>query len=128
MTFIEEIYTELTKRTPINTDNFSTDWLGQSRSYYTSIKSRHIEASSQSLVHLMNKLILLQAAMSVGRHDLLRTTALEHGQLCERIAAELAQRSCGKLVAEVPVRRMIWAAMNAVLGRAEMSTMPLLIL
>jgi hypothetical protein len=56
MTFIEEIYTELTKRTPINTDNFSTDWLGQSRSYYTSIKSRHMEASSQSLVHLMNKL------------------------------------------------------------------------
>ena len=54
MTFIEEVYTELTKRTPINTDNFSTDWLGQSRSYYTSIKSRHMEASSQSLVHLMN--------------------------------------------------------------------------
>lgn len=66
--------------------------------------------------------------MSVGRHDLLKTTAQEHGRLCERIAAELARRSCGKLVAEVPVRRMIWAAMYAVLGRAEMSTMPVLIL
>jgi hypothetical protein len=128
MTFIEEVYTELTKRTPINTDNFSTDWLGQSRSYYTSIKSRRIDASSQSLVHLMNKLHLLQEAMSVGRHDLLRSTAHEHGQLCERIAAELAQRSCAKNVADLPVRRMIWTAMGDLLGRAEMSIMPVLIL
>ena len=66
--------------------------------------------------------------MSVGRHDLLRTTAHEHGQLCERIAAELAQRSCRKNVADLPVRRMIWTAMGNLLGRGEMSTMPVLIL
>jgi hypothetical protein len=87
-----------------------------------------MEASSQSLVHLMNKLTLLQEAMSVGRHELLRATAHEHGQLCERIAAELAQRSCRKNVADLPVRRMIWTAMGDVLGRAEMSIMPVLIL
>ena len=128
MTFIEEVYIELTKRTPINTDQFSTDWLGQSRSYYTSIKSRNIDASSQSLIHLMNKLTLLQQSMSTGRHELLKTTAHEHGKLCERIAAEVAQRSCRKNVADLPVRRLIWTAMGDVIGRAETSVMPVLIL
>lgn len=127
MTFIEQVYTELTKRTPINTDDFSKDWLGQSRSYYTSIKSRNMQASSQSLLHLMNKLTLLQQSMTSQQHQLLRTTGVAHGVLCERIAVELAQRSCSKLVADLPVRRMIFAAFNDLMGHSN-GHLPLLIL
>ena len=46
MIFIQDIYEQVSKRVHIGTDDFSTDWLGQSRSYYTSLKARNIEASN----------------------------------------------------------------------------------
>ena len=49
MTFIETIYSDLHKNNFLGTDEFSTNWLGQSRSYYTSLKSRNIEASNNAL-------------------------------------------------------------------------------
>ena len=56
MTFIETIYSDLNKNNFLGTDEFSTNWLGQSRSYYTSLKSRNIEASNNALVNLLNKI------------------------------------------------------------------------
>ena len=56
MTFVETIYNELGQTHNINTADFSTDWLKQSKSYYTSLKTRNIDASNGALVNLLNKL------------------------------------------------------------------------
>lgn len=129
MTFIEEVYTELSKRTPIGTDDFSTEWLGQCRSYYTSIKSRNIDASSRSLIHLLNKLTLLQHSMSQDKHDLLKAVARDHGRLCEKIAAELAQRSYKKDLACMRTRKLVLAAVEGLLERKQVyEVTPVLIL
>lgn len=129
MTFIEEVYTELSKRTPIGTDKFSTEWLGQCRSYYTSIKSRDIDASNRSLIHLLNKLTMLQHYMAESKHDLLKAVAHDHGRLCEKIAAELAQRSYKQDLACVRARKLVLAAVEGLLERKQAyEVMPVLIL
>lgn len=129
MTFIEEVYTELIKRTPIGTDKFSTEWLGQCRSYYTSIKSRDIDASNRSLIHLLNKLTMLQHYMAESKHDLLKAVAHDHGRLCEKIAAELAQRSYKQDLACVRARKLVLAAVEGLLERKQAyEVMPVLIL
>jgi hypothetical protein len=129
MTFIEEVYIELCKRTPIGTDQFSTEWLGQCRSYYTSLKSRNIDASSRSLIHLLNKLTLLQQSMSENQHNLLKAVARDHGRLCEKIAAELAQRSYKQDLACMRAQKLVLAAVERLLERKQMyEVMPVLIL
>lgn len=55
MTFTEQIYNKISNLTNIGTDEFSIEWLGQSRSYYSSNKARGIKASNTALVKLMNK-------------------------------------------------------------------------
>lgn len=129
MTFIEEVYIELCKRTPIGTDQFSTEWLGQCRSYYTSIKSRKIDASSRSLIHLLNKLTLLQQSMSENKHDLLKAVARDHGRLCEKIAVELAQRSYKQDLACMRSQKLVLTAVEGFLERKQVyEVMPVLIL
>ena len=56
MTFVETIYNELGQTHNISTADFSTDWLKQSKSYYTSLKTRNIDASNGALVNLLNVL------------------------------------------------------------------------
>ena len=129
MTFIEEVYTELSKRTPIGTDEFSTEWLGQCRSYYTSIKARDIEASSRSLIHLLNKLTSLQHSLSEGKHDLLKTVARDHGVLCKKIAEELAKRSYIQNIADMRSKHLVLSAVEDLLERKQIhDVMPVLIL
>jgi hypothetical protein len=129
MTFIEEVYTELSKRTPIGTDEFSTEWLGQCRSYYTSIKARDIEASSRSLIHLLNKLTSLQHSLSEGKHDLLKAVARDHGVLCKKIAEELAKRSYIQNIADMRSKHLVLSAVEGLLERKQIhDVMPVLIL
>ena len=93
MTFVENIYSEINRRRPVSTDAYSKQWLGQCRSYYTSIKSRNIEASNQSLIHLMNKLLEQQAVMNSKPHALLQVVAKEYGALAKQVAKEIVRRS-----------------------------------
>ena len=81
MTFIQDIYEQVSKRAHIGTDEFSTDWLGQSRSYYTSLKARNIEASNAALINLMNKLEQQEQMMRNGNHQILKTVAKEYSAL-----------------------------------------------
>jgi hypothetical protein len=129
MTFIEEVYTELCKRTPIGTDEFSTEWLGQCRSYYTSIKARDLEASSRALIHLLNKLTSLQYSMSENQHDLLKTVARDHGVLCRKIADELARRSYKENIADMRSKYLVLSAVEGLLEKKQLhDAMPVLIL
>jgi hypothetical protein len=129
MTFIEEVYTELCKRTPIGTDEFSTEWLGQCRSYYTSIKARDIEASSKALIHLLNKLTSLQYSMSENQHDLLKAVARDHGVLCRKIADELARRSYKENIANMRSKYLVLSAIEGLLEKKQLhDAMPVLFL
>ena len=58
-TFTESIYNKINTISPLSTDDFSIEWLGQSRSYYSSNKARGYEASNGALVKLMNRLNLI---------------------------------------------------------------------
>mgnify|MGYP003639150234 CR=1 FL=1 len=76
MTFMESIYTELNNIQQVSTDEFSLRWLGQSRSYFSSLRARDIDASNTVLMKLMHSFV-------------------EHKQdrLAKQVAKELASRA-----------------------------------
>jgi len=115
MTFIQDIYEQVSKRAHIGTDEFSTDWLGQSRSYYTSLKARNIEASTAALINLMNKLEQQEQMMRTGNHQLLKTVAKEYSALLDKVALEIAKRSVKHNMATMRVREMVLKAVENVL-------------
>ena len=115
MTFIQNIYRQVSRRTHIGTDEFSTDWLGQSRSYYTSLKARNIEASNVALINLMNKLEQQEQMMCSGNHQILKTVAKEYSALLDKVALEIAKRSVRHNMANLRVREMVLKAVEGVL-------------
>ena len=115
MTFIQNIYRQVSRRTHISTDEFSTDWLGQSRSYYTSLKARNIEASNVALINLMNKLEQQEQMMCNGNHQILKTVAKEYSALLDKVALEIAKRSVRHNMANLRVREMVLKAVEGVL-------------
>ena len=118
MTFIQNIYEEVRNKTNIGTDEFSTDWLGQSRSYYTSLKARNIEASNAALINLMNKLEEQEKALRLGRHEVLQRGAKEYSVMMDRVALEIAKRSVKHNMATIRVREMVLKAVEGVLERS----------
>lgn len=119
MTFIQNIYEEVRSKTNIGTDEFSTDWLGQSRSYYTSLKARDIEASNAALVNLMNKLEQQERAMRDGKHEVLHRVANEYGKMMDRVALEIAKRSVKHNMATLRVRELVLKAVEGVLEKSD---------
>lgn len=115
MTFIQNIYEEIRKKTNIGTDEFSTDWLGQSRSYYTSLKARNIEASNAALINLMNKLEQKEQIMRASDYQILKTVAKEYSALLDKVALEIAKRSVKHNMATMRVREMVLKAVESAL-------------
>ena len=98
MTFTEQIYDKLSTLANISTDEFSIDWLGQSRSYYSSNKARGLEASNSALVKLMNKLTEQKQALAANEYD----------KLTNEIANEVANRSIKENLANHPVKELLY--------------------
>ena len=119
MTFIQNIYEEVRNKTNIGTDEFSTDWLGQSRSYYTSLKARNIEASNAALINLMNKLEQQEQMMRVGEHQVLKTVAKEYSVMMDKVALEIAKRSVKHNMATLRVRELVLKAVEGVLEKSD---------
>ncbi len=122
MTFIETIYSDLNKNNFFGTDEFSTNWLGQSRSYYTSLKSRNIEASNNALVNLLNKITEEKEIMNNKNNKLLNSVAVEYGALADKVCKEIAQRSCKHQLANKRVRQMMLKAIEGIIEQRETST------
>lgn len=119
MTFIQNIYEQVSSRTHIGTDEFSTDWLGQSRSYYTSLKARNIEASNAALINLMNKLEQQEQMMRGGEHQVLKTVAMEYSVMMDKVALEIAKRSVKHNMATLRVRELVLKAVEGVLEKSD---------
>ena len=108
MTFTENIYYQLIDLIHISTDKFSTEWLGQSRSYYSSNKARGIEASTKALVKLMNKLTEHKAALELNTaHPFFLENAKRYEVLAKLVGQEIADRSVKSNIANRVVKDML---------------------
>lgn len=108
MTFTENIYTKLNNLAHISTDEFSTVWLGQSRSYYSSNKARGIEASTSAMIKLMNKLTERKALFEANaRHPFIFENAKRYEVLAREVGEEIADRSIKSNIANRAVQDML---------------------
>jgi hypothetical protein len=128
MTFTENIYTKLNSLAHISTDEFSKDWLGQSRSYYSSNKARGIEASSTALVKLMNKLTDQKAVLEANaRHPFLLESAKRYELLAKEVGKEIANRSLKANIANRVVKDMLIKIVTEINEHKNPSAMPVII-
>ena len=94
MTFTEQIYNKLSTLANISTDEFSIEWLGQSRSYYSSNKARGLEASNTALLKLMHKLTEQKQALAANtKHPVLLKASKEFHILTLKVAAIISKRT-----------------------------------
>lgn len=128
MTFTESIYKKVSTISSVSTDDFSIDWLGQSRSYYSSLKARQIEASNATLVQLMNKLVEQKLAMEMGRqHPALQAAARRYDALAKEVALEIAHRTSKHNLGTTQVRKMLMNAITDLHDKSSLSAPPIII-
>jgi len=128
-TFTESIYQKLNTISPLSTDDFSTEWLGQSRSYYSSNKARGYEASSGVLVQLMNRLISQKEILLTNNddHQVLTNAAKRYEALAAEIGEEIANRSIKSNIANSAVKKMLHRIIAEVNEQANPSHPPIII-
>lgn len=103
MIFIQRIYNELDEHFGnINTDDFSTEWLLQSRSYYSSLKARQIEAPSKVLMSLLGVINTKKMACEAGAAKQgsarLKSVAGMYGALADVVAEEIARKALAETI------------------------------
>ena len=127
MTFTEQIYDKLSTLANISTDEFSIDWLGQSRSYYSSNKARGLEASNSALVKLMNKLTEQKQALAANtNHPVLLKAANEYDKLTNEIANEVANRSIKENLANQSVKELLYRVVSEINEQKNPSAPPII--
>ena len=128
-TFTESIYQKLNTISLLSTDDFSTEWLGQSRSYYSSNKARGYEASNGALVKLMNRLIEQHEVLMTNNadHQLLTKAAKRYEELATEVGEEIANRSLKSNIANSAVKKMLHRIIAEVNDKANPSHPPIII-
>ena len=119
MTFVETIYNELGQIHNISTADFSTDWLKQSKSYYTSLKTRNIDASNGALVNLLNKLDEENELIKNKNNNQLNHVVVRNSALADKVALEIAQRSIKHNMASTNVKKKVLKAVENVLEKSD---------
>ena len=121
MTFTETIYEKISQINYISTDEFSKEWLGQSRSYYSSNKVRQIEASIPALVCLMNKLTEHEQALRMTSphqkrtsHQFLLKAAAKYLDVATEVGEEITKRSLKTNLANNKVKEMLYKIIERV--------------
>ena len=128
MTFTESIYKKVSNINAVGTDDFSMAWLGQSRSYYSSLKARRIEASNATIVQLMNKLTEQKQVMEMGRqHPALQAAASKYDALAKEVAEEIASRATKQNLGNIQVRTMLMKAITDLHDKANPTAPPIII-
>ena len=123
MTLIEQIFNELNKKTTITTDEFSMYWLGQCKSYYTSIKSRNIQASNNALINLLNKINEEKNLINnKNPHPILQSLVTQYNMLEDKLCTEIAERSIKHNICNLSVKKLILKAVNNVLSQTNTNT------
>ena len=128
-TFTESIYQKLNTISPLSTDDYSTEWLGQSRCYYSSNKARGYEASNGALVKLMNRLIEQHEVLMTNNadHQLLTKAAKRYEELATEVGEEIANRSLKSNIANSAVKKMLHQIIAELNEQANPSHPPIII-
>ena len=128
-TFTESIYQKLNTISPLSTDDYSTEWLGQSRSYYSSNKARGYEASNGALVKLMNRLISQKEVLLTNNddHQLLTKAAKRYDAIANEVGEEIANRSIKSNIANSAVKKMLHKIIAEINEQANPSHPPIII-
>ena len=128
-TFTESIYLKLNTISPLSTDDFSTEWLGQSRSYHSSNKARGYEASSAALVKLMNRLISQKEVLLTNNsdHQMLLKAAKRYEDIANEVGEEIAKRSIKSNIANSAVKKMLHRIIAELNDKANPSHPPIII-
>ncbi|MDA9059828.1 hypothetical protein OAC59_06535 [Planktomarina temperata] len=127
-TFTESIYNKINTISPLSTDDFSIEWLGQSRSYYSSNKARGYEASNGALVKLMNRLIEQhEVLITNNNHQFLTKTAKRYEALATEVGEEIANRSIKSNIANSSVKKMLHRIIAELNEQANPSHPPIII-
>jgi hypothetical protein len=129
MTFTEKLYEQIDTISPLSTDDFSIEWLGQSRSYYSSNKARGYEASNTALVKLMNKLISQHEVLMTNNddHQLLTKTAKRYEALAAKVGEEIANRSVKSNIANSAVKKMLHRIIAEINSQSNLDHPPIII-
>ena len=128
-TFTESIFQKLNTISPLSTDDFSTEWLGQSRSYHSSNKARGYEASSAALVKLMNRLISQKEVLLTNNsdHQMLLKAAKRYEDIANEVGEEIAKRSIKSNIANSAVKKMLHRIIAELNDKANPSHPPIII-
>ena len=128
-TFTESIYQKLNTISLLSTDDFSTEWLGQSRSYHSSNKARGYEASSAALVKLMNRLISQKEVLLTNNsdHQMLLKAAKRYEDIANEVGEEIAKRSIKSNIANSAVTKMLHRIIAELNEQASPSHPPIII-
>jgi len=127
-TFTESIYLKLNTISPLSTDDFSTEWLGQSRSYHSSNKARGYEASNAALVKLMNRIVhQKEVLLTKNDHELLHTAAKRYDAIANEVGEEIANRSIKSNLANSSVKKMLHRIIADLNDQANPSHPPIII-
>ena len=129
MTFTENIYIKINTISPLSTDDFSIEWLGQSRSYYSSNKARGYEASNGALVKLMNRLIEQHVVLMTNNsdHQLLTKAAKRYEALAAEVGEEIANRSVKLNIANGAVKKILHRIIADLNSQSNPSHPPIII-
>jgi NTP pyrophosphatase (non-canonical NTP hydrolase) len=128
-TLTERIYLKLNTISPLSTDDFSTEWLGQSRSYHSSNKAQGYEASNTSLVKLMNRLISQHEVLMANNdnHQLLTKTANRYEALATEVGEEIADRSIKSNIANSSVKKILHRIIAKINSQSNQDHPPIII-
>ena len=128
MTFTEKLYEQIDTISPLSTDDFSIEWLGQSRSYYSSNKARGYEASNTALVKLMNKLLEQRdVLMTKNSHQVLVSLAQKYEVIALSVGQEIANRSIKSNIANSSVKKILHRIIAELNEQANPSHPPIII-
>ena len=128
MTFTEKLYEQIDTISPLSTDDFSIEWLGQSRSYYSSNKARGYEASNTAFVKLMNKLIERKDALTTkNSNKMLIGKAREYEMIALSVGQEIANRSIKSNIANSSVKKILHRIIAELNEQANPSHPPIII-
>ena len=127
-TFTESIYQKLNTISPLSTDDYSTEWLGQSRSYYSSNKARGYEASNSALVKLMNRIINQKdVLMTKNSHQMLLKAAKRYEDIANEVGEEIANRSVKLNIANGAVKKILHRIIADLNSQSNPSHPPIII-
>lgn len=117
MTFLEKIFPKVSAIKQISGDDFSKEFLGVSSSYYRSMKSRNIDASTGVLVTLMERLGQRAQAMRSGKaQPFLMLVADKYEALAVEVGHEIARRSLQQCQHSQWVKQTLLKIVNEING------------